>query len=89
MLCTFCIFEKKQSKNGQLTPLGVLGLKKLRPAFLRSFREQLSEKNGLCEGSPQGNWDLQETQRPFPPNPNGVRNRTTTLRRLLSGADSI
>ena len=28
-------------------------------------------KNGLCDGSARGNWDPQEDQQPFSPNPNG------------------
>ena len=44
------------------------------------------QKNDLCEESARGNWDLQEGQQPFEPNPNGVGDRTTTLRRLLIGA---
>ena len=43
-------------------------------------------KNGLCEGSARGNWDPREGQQPFKPNPNGVGDRTTTLRWLLIGA---
>ena len=46
-------------------------------------------KNGLCEGSALGNFDPREGQQPFRPNPNGVGDRTTTLRRLLIGADVI
>ena len=42
--------------------------------------------NGLCEWSIGGNWDPQEGQQPFRANPNEVRDRTITLRRLLSGA---
>ena len=61
-------------------------LQKLRAALLRSFREQHDEKNGLCEGSARGNWDPREDQQPLLPNPNGVWDRTTTLRRLLIGA---
>ena len=34
----------------------------------------------------RGNWDPREVQQPFRPNPNGVGDRTTTLRRLLIGA---
>ena len=44
-------------------------------------------KNGLCEGSARGNWDPQEDQQPFRPNPNGVGDCTTTLRRLLIDAE--
>ena len=40
------------------------------------------QKNGLCEGSAWSNWDPREGQQPFQPNPNGVGDRTTTLRRL-------
>ena len=40
-------------------------------------------KNGLCEGSAWGNWDLLKGQQPFGPNPDGVWDRTTTLRRQL------
>ena len=36
--------------------------------------------------SVRGNWDPWESQQPLWPNPNGVRDRTTTLRRLLIGA---
>ena len=52
-------------------------------ALLRSFRGQHSEK---MKGRAQGNWDPREGQQPFRPNPNGVGDRTTTLRRLLIGA---
>ena len=46
-------------------------------------------KNDLCEGSARGNWDPGEGQQPFRPDPNGVGDRTITLRRLLIGADSM
>ena len=59
-------------------------LKKLCAALLRSFRGQHSEK---MKGSARGNWDPREGQQPFRPNPNGVGDRTTTLGRLLIGAD--
>ena len=36
-------------------------------------------------GSARGNWEPQEDQQPFRPNPNGVRDCTTTLRWLLIG----
>ena len=52
--------------------------------LLRSFRGQHSEK---MKGSARGNWDLREGQQPFRPNPNGVGDRTTRLRRLLIGED--
>ena len=42
-------------------------------------------KNGLCEGSARGNWDPREGQQPFQLNPNGLGDRTITLRRLLIG----
>ena len=38
------------------------------------------------KGSARGNWDPREGQQPFRPNPNGVEDRTTTLRWLLIGA---
>ena len=50
----------------------------------RSFRGQHSEK---MKGSVRGNWDPREGQQPFRPNPNGAGDRTTTLRRLLIGAE--
>ena len=53
-------------------------------ALLRSFRGQHSEK---MKGSVRGNWDPREGQQPFRPNPNGVGDRTTTLRRLLICAE--
>ena len=58
-------------------------LRKLCAALLPSFRGQHSEK---IKGSAWGNWDPREGQQPFRPNPNGVGDRTTTLRRLLIGA---
>ena len=58
-------------------------MKKLCVALLRSFRGQHSEK---IKGSAWGNWNPREDQQPFRPNPNGVGDRTTTLRRLLIGA---
>ena len=60
-------------------------LRKLCAAFLRSFRGQHSEK---IKGTARGNWDPREGQQPFRSNPNGVGNRTTTLRRLLIGAET-
>ena len=59
-------------------------LRKLCATLLRPFRGQHSEK---MKGSARGNWDPREVQQPFRPNPNGVGDRTTTLRRLLIGAD--
>ena len=41
------------------------------------------------EGECRGNWDPREGQQPFRPNPNGVGDCTTTLRRLLIGADRV
>ena len=61
-------------------------LKKLCAALLRSFRGQHGEK---MKGSARGNWDLREGQQQFRPNPNGVGDRTTTLRRLLIGAVTL
>ena len=58
-------------------------LKMLCAAHLRLFKGQHSEKT---KGSARGNWDPQEGQQPFRPNPNRVGDRTTTLRRLLIGA---
>ena len=61
-------------------------LKRLCAALLQSFRGLHDKKNGLCEGSARGNWDPREVQQSFEPNPNGVGDRITTLRRLLIGA---
>ena len=69
--------EKRKSKNKR--PV----LKKLCAVLLRSFKGQHSEK---MKGSARGNWDPREGQQQFRPNPNGVGERTTTLRRLLIGA---
>ena len=41
------------------------------------------QNNGFCEGCSRGNWDPHEGQQPFRPKPNGVGDRTPTLRRLL------
>ena len=69
--------EKRENKR----PI----LKKLCAALLRSFRGQHSEK---MKRSARGNWDPREGQQPLRPNPNGAGDRTTTLRRLLIGADT-
>ena len=49
-------------------------------------RSAAQRKNSLCEENARGNWDPREGQQPFRPNPNGVRDHTTTLRRLFIGA---
>ena len=72
--------EKRKGENRR--PI----LKKLCAALLRSFRGQHSEK---MKGSARGNWDPREGLQPFRPSPNGVGDRTTTLRRLLIGAELI
>ena len=43
-------------------------------------------KYSLYEGSARSNWDPRESQQPFQLYPNGVRDSTITLRRLLIGA---
>ena len=58
-------------------------LRKLCAALLGLFRGQHREK---MKESAWGNWDSREVQQPFQPNPNGVGDRTTMLRRLLIGA---
>ena len=58
-------------------------LRKLCAALLRLFRGQHNEKMKV---NAQGIWDSREGQQPFRTNPNGVGDRTTTLRRLLIGA---
>ena len=73
--------RERQEKGEDRRPI----LKKLCVALLRSFRGS-RRKNDLCEGNARGNWDPLEDQQPFRPKPNGVGNRTTTLRRLLIGA---
>ena len=40
-------------------------------------------------GSARDNWDSREGQQLFRPNPNGVGDRTTTLRRLLIDSRSV
>ena len=71
--------ERRKSENRR--PI----LKMLCAALLRSFRGQHSEKME----SARGNWDPREGEQPFRPNPNGAGDRTTTLRRLLIGADEL
>ena len=69
--------ERRKSENRR--PI----LRMLCAALLRSFRGKHCEK---MNGSARGNWDPREGQQPFRSNPNGVGDRTTTLRRLLIGA---
>ena len=71
--------RKGQEKRENRRPI----LRKLCAALLKPFKEQHSKK---VKGSVQGNWDPREVQQPFRPNPNGIGDRTTTLRRLLIGA---
>ena len=58
-------------------------LKKLCAALLRWFKRQHGEK---MKESDWVNWDPWEDQQSFRPNPNGVGDHTTTMRRLLIGA---
>ena len=75
--------SKSQEKGEDRLPI----LEKMCVALLRSFRGQHGKK--WFQGSAQGNWDLQEGQQPFRPNPNGVGDCTTTLKRLFIGADYL
>ena len=72
--------EQEKRKKENKRPV----LRKLCAALLRSFRGQHSKK---MKGSAWGNWDPQEGQQPFRPNPNEAGDRTTTLRWLLIGAE--
>ena len=47
-------------------------LKRLRAAFLRSFRGLHGEKNGLCEGSARGNLDPTKANGHFNPTQTGL-----------------
>ena len=73
--------RERQEKRDDRRPI----LKKLCAALLRSFRWQHGEKM-VVRGECPGSWDFLEGQQPFRPNPNGVGDRTTTLRRLFIGA---
>ena len=70
--------ERRKSKNWRWI------LKKLCAVLPRSFSGKHSEK---MKGSAKGNWVSREGQQPFRPNPNKVGDRTTTLKRMLIGAD--
>ena len=70
--------EKKENRQ----PI----LKNKCAALLRTFRGQHSKK---MEGSARGNCDPRQGQQSFGPNPNGVGDRTTTLRRLLIGPSKV
>ena len=54
-------------------------LKAIMPHFNRASRTPQ-------KGSARGTWDPRKGQQPFRPNPNGVGDRNTTLKRLLIGA---
>ena len=75
--------KNKETKTGKRRENRRPILRKLCAALLRLFRRHHSEK---IKGSARGNWDPREVQQPSRPNPNGVRDRTTILRRLLIGA---
>ena len=65
--------ERQEKKDRRLM------FKKLCSAVVQGAAQQ---KN---EGSARDNWDPREGQQQFRPNPNGVEDCTTTLRRLLIG----
>ena len=80
--------KEKNEKTGKRKA----GVKRRQPIFKEAacypsavVQGAARRKNGLFEGSAQGNWDHREGQQPFRPNRNGVGDRTTTLRRLLIG----
>ena len=70
--------RQEKRKKGQAI------LKKLR-AVLQSSRGQHGKKMVYVREVPS-NWDPRKGQQPFQPNPYGVGDRTTTLKRLLIGA---
>ena len=49
-------------------------------------QETAQRKNGLCERSAWDNWEPREGEQPFLPNPSGIGDHITTLRRPLIGA---
>ena len=61
-------------------------LKRLRATLLRLFGGQHGETVVSMKGMPVVIGTL-EGQQPFRPNPNGVRDRTTTLKRLVIGPE--
>ena len=74
--------RKSQEKRDDKRPI----LKRLCAALLQSLRGQYAKKLVCVGGNARGNWNPREGQQPFRPNPNGVADRTTTLKRLLIGA---
>ena len=71
--------EKRRRNRGPI-------LERLSAATLRSLWGQHKEK-WLCEERARSNWDPWEIQHPFRPKPNGVGDRTNSLRRLLDGGE--
>ena len=71
--------RQEKRKKGQAI------LKRLRVVLLQSSRGQHGKKMMYVREVPS-NWDPRKGQQSFQPNPNGVGDRTTTLRRLLIGA---
>ena len=63
-----------------------INFKELCAALLQSLRGQHGEKMVCVGRSAWGNWNPRKGQQSFRPNPNGVGDCTTTLRRLLIGA---
>ena len=74
--------RERQEKREDKRPI----LKRLCAALLRDCSGGSTAKMIYVGGSAQGNWDPRKGQQPFQPNPNGVGDCTTTLRRLLIGA---
>ena len=70
-------------RNGRFGRIQCQRGKVKRAAAEARERDEHSEK---VKESARGNWDPREVQQPFRSNPNGFGDRTTTLRRLLTGA---
>ena len=75
--------ERQEKKRENIRPPSE------RPRLPFSRSESSTTKNGLYESSAWGDEDPQKGPQPFRPNPNGVGDRTTTLRWLLIGAAPI
>ena len=58
-------------------------------AFEKSIVKRIIRDPSLGKGSVRGDWDPREDQQRLRPNPNGVEDRITTLRRLLIGAETL
>ena len=81
--------EKKKKKRAREEKKQSTDFKEAACCPFAVVQSAARRKNDLWERSDHGNCDPREDQQPFRPNPNGIGDRTSTLKRLLIGACAL